>query len=192
MKVLHCIIIALTLFTSTIIVLSGCEYDVAEPQWDVTAYTPPDTIPVINSIAPSQAVPGTNLITIIGENFDLVPDTNIYLEIPFVTTIVPEIIEKTSTSITIRRPDLVTDSCYAKVWAHGGLVEKFGPYKIDPVIEAWGSFLENQILGGLDVDNEENIYVGVGITPFPIVKVTSNGQRSNITDTTTRAPTGLV
>lgn len=183
MKVLHYIIIALTLFTSTIIVMSGCEYDVAEPQWEVTAYTPPDTNPVINSITPSQAVPGTNSIIINGENFDLVPDTNIYLEIPFVTTIVPEIIEKTSTSITIRRPDLVTDSCYAKVWAHGGLVEKFGPYKIDPVMEGWGSFLENQQLNALAADNAENLYVVQGAaSPYSIVKISAAGERSILLD----------
>jgi len=192
MKVLHYIIIALVLFTSTITVMSGCEYDVAEPQWEVTAYTPPDTIPVINSITPSQAVPGTNLITIIGENFDLVPNTNIKLEYRVglqYPTIIPEITEKTSTSITIRRPDLVTDSCYAKVWMQGGLVEKFGPYKIDPVREAWGSFLENQQLNALAADNAENLYVVQGAaSPFSIVKISAAGERSILSDSLPALP----
>jgi hypothetical protein len=186
MKVLRFIIIALVLFTSTIILMSGCKYDVAEPQYYVTPYTPPDTIPVINSIAPSQAVPGTNFITIIGENFDLVPDTNIRLEFP---SIVPEIIEKTPTLITIRRPDLVTDSCFVKVWAHSGEVVRFGPYKIDPVIEEWGSFLENQQLNALAADNAENLYVVQGAaSPFSIVKISASEERSVFLDSLPALP----
>ncbi|MGE5795756.1 MAG: IPT/TIG domain-containing protein [Ignavibacteria bacterium] len=186
MKVLRFIVIALVLFTLTIILMPGCEYDVAEPQWDITEYNPPDTIPIINSISPQQAVPGTNIITILGENFDLVPLTNIKLEYqvgPQRPTIIPEIIGKTETSITIRRPNLVTDSCYAKVWRDSGSVVKFGPYKIDPVMEEWGSFLENQQLNALAADNAENLYVVQGsVSPYSIVKISAAGERSVLLD----------
>jgi len=192
MKVLHFLIAAFVLLASTIILISGCEYDVAEPQWDVREFAMPQVNPVINSITPSEGIPGANTISIIGENLDEVPDSNILLDIPGTVVISPEIIEKTSTSITIRRPNLVTDSCYVKIWADSGIVVKYGPFKIDQVIEPYGSFLENQQLGGIDIDNEENIYVAVGLTPYPVVKVTPGGQRSTIRDTTSRTPTNLV
>jgi len=187
-KVYRFLIVVPILITLIVVMTSGCEYDVAEPQWDKTGFSLPESSPAINSINPPEGVAGVNVITIVGENFDLVPNSNILLDIPKVVVISPEIVEKTPTSITIRRPNLVTDSLFVKVWGDSGLVEKFGPYKIDPVLEQYGSFLENQQLGALAVDNAENLYVAISITPFTINKVTPDGQKTIFKDTLPSPP----
>jgi hypothetical protein len=169
---------ALFLIISTGIIMNSCKYDVAEPLWEKTEFNLPENNPVINSINPPEGVPGANSISIIGKNFDLVPESNILLDIPRVVVISPEILEKTSTSITIRRPNLVTDSLFVKVWRDSGLVEKFGPYKIDPVSERNGAFRDNIVLTALAVDNADNLYVVYGDSSTPrVFRVTSTSDK---------------
>jgi len=186
------ILIASVLFllTSIGIIITGCEYDVAEPQWDTGEFKEPQRKPKINSIDPSAVVPGVNTITINGENLDIVPDSSILLDVVGVTVVPPEIIEKTSTAITIRRPNLVTDSCIVKLIPDSGLVVKSSPIKIDQVIEPFGSFLDNFPIGGVVVDNSENIYVARADTSRTIFKVTPDGQKTTL-GRATRLPAGI-
>jgi len=191
MKAYRLLLIAVFLISTLVVFVSGCEYDITESQWN-NPYQEPGLKPKINSVNPSAAIPGVNTITITGENFNLVPDTNIYLDNPDgVNGLLPEVIEKTPTSITIRRPNIVGDSCVVKLVPDSGLVVKFGPYKIDPVLEQYGSLLENQQLGAVVVDNAENLYVATGVTPFTINKVTPDGQKTIFVDTLPSPPAAV-
>jgi hypothetical protein len=77
---------------------------------------------------------------------------------------------------------------------HGAIVvAKHGPYRIAPVLQQYGSFLDNVELRTVAVDNAENLYVVraniVGSTTYWIIdKVTPTGQKA-ILDTASRAPT---
>jgi hypothetical protein len=169
--------------------ITSCEYDVAEPQWDKEYTLAPS--PVISGVEPAgEAAPGVNTITIRGERFIGIPVNNgVYFEIPETTTVLAEILEMTPTSITVRRPNLVTQSANIKINSDsGGVVVKFGPYKIDPVITPFGSFVEYGVaLGGIDIDNSGNIFVAKGGTaPFIIYKVTADGQKTNLADSLPR------
>ncbi len=169
-------LIIVTFFMAVLIVgMTGCEYEVEEPLWDKDfAETP---TPVITQIEPAQAAtPGVNYVTIRGENFAGVPDTN---GVYFGAT-PAEIVQKSATAITVRRPNLATDSCTVKVVSDSALVvAKFGPYRIDPVLEQYGSFLENLILSVVAVDSAENLYV-VETDSKKIHKVAPNGDKTII------------
>ena len=174
--------VAALLATASMAVMTGCEYDVSKPQWDEDYNAPPT--PVITQIEPAEAAtPGVNTITIRGENFAAAPNTN---DVYFGNT-AAEIVETSSTSIKVRRPTLVTDSCTVKVISNQALVvAKYSPYRIDAVLLRYGSFLDNQALNTVTVDKEENLYVIENSKT--IHKIDSIGNKTEIGDAA-RAPT---
>jgi len=160
--------------------ITGCKYDVAEPMWDKEFQGAP--IPKITSVNPPQASAGVNTISIEGENLD-VNGTTVYFD-----NLIADVISSSQSKIVVRRPNLVSQSCYIKVVPNQALiVAKYGPYKIDKVVERYGSFLENLQLSVLAVDKSENLYV-VETSSRNIVKVTPDGSKSVI-GTVTRTPT---
>jgi len=183
MKAHRFVTIALLLMAASMAVMTGCEYDVAQPQWDKD-YSAPAT-PRITQIEPAQAAKaGVNIITIRGENFAVSPDTNIV----YFDNLPGEIVASSATSISARRPNLETDSCTVKVVSSKAIVvAKYGPYTIDRVLERYGSFLDNLPLSVVAVDNAENLYV-VELSTRNISKVTPSGQKKVI-GVATRVPT---
>lgn len=172
-----------TIILSSIIIikyLTGCKYDVAEPMWDKEFDGAP--IPKITQVIPERAIAGVNTITIRGENLD-VNGTTVYFD-----NLTAEMISVSPSEIVVRRPNLVTEGCYIKVVPNQALVvAKYGPYKIDKVIERYGSFLENLQLSVVAVDKNENIYV-VEASSRNVVKITPDGQKS-VVAAATRVPT---
>ncbi|MBN1155315.1 IPT/TIG domain-containing protein [candidate division KSB1 bacterium] len=184
MKIYYNILIAALLIAVSLVVTTGCDYDVVQPLW-YEDYTEPAS-PVITAIEPANAAnPGINYITIYGENFGGVPDIN---GIYFGTTPV-EIDQKSETMISVRRPNLVTDSCTVKVVSDSAfLVAKFEtPYRIDEVIKRYGSFVENAVLKVVAVDAAENLYVVEEFSRY-VQKVAPNGDKT-LVGTASRAPT---
>ncbi len=183
MKAYRYLLFAVLLMTASLAVMTGCEYDVAEPQWD-KPYVPPPT-PVITQINPAaSANAGVNLITILGENFAELPDTNgVYFD-----NVPADLVATSATSVTVRRPNLVTDSCTVMIVPPKALVvAKYGPYKITAVTERYGGFLSNVILSAIAVDQAENLYVVESATRN-IDKVTPTGQNT-VVGVATRVPT---
>lgn len=181
-------VVVLFLITTVTIIITGCKYDVAEPLWDQDYQL--SSSPVIDGIEPPDgAAPGVNKIVIHGENFvGISSDHSVYFEIPNTTSLLAELVEVTPTSITVRRPNLVTQSAMIKINSDSaGLVVKYGPYRIDPVVEEYGSFLENLELRSVTVDNEENLYVTEALSRL-IWKITPAGAKT-IVDTASRPPT---
>lgn len=186
MKAYRFLVVVALLLAASMVVMTGCKYDVAEPQWDKPLTTA--TSPTITAIDPAQeARPGVNTITIRGENFAGVPDTNVV----YFDNLIADIVATSATSVTVRRPNLVTDSCTVKLVSNKALVvAKYGPYKIDPVFEGWGAFRDNIILSALAVDNAENLYVVYGDSSTPrILKVTPDGEKIPVAKAS-RIPTG--
>lgn len=147
-------------------VMTGCKYDITEPQW-YGDYTPPPT-PTIDLITPADsATPGVNTIVITGTNFGEWKDSTktALKDTPYVyfsgvqADLVPGTVSPTS--LTVRRPNLVTDTAFVVVAPPKGyIVAKFPRrYKIDTVSIRWGAFLSNNALSGVAIDNAENLYV---------------------------------
>jgi hypothetical protein len=185
MKAYRFLVVADLLLAASMVVMTGCEYNVAEPQW-YKPFSEPAT-PKITGIEPAaEARPGVNTITIRGENFGGVPDTNVV----YFDNLIAEIVATSATSVTVRRPNLVTDSCTVKLVSNKALVvAKYSPYKIDPVLERW-DFRANIVLNALAVDNTENLYVVYGDSSTPrIFKVTPDGQNVGVVARANRIPT---
>jgi hypothetical protein len=180
---------------------SGCKYDVYEPLWD----SPPaaSTEVTITSIDPAQeAAPGVNFITIHGTGFKGALDTtvihllngdttNIYKGVYF-DNIAASIIDCTPTSIKVLRPNLSGDSIRIKIVSDAALVvAKSDPYKIDPVMQRFGSFNDNFQINAVAVDKDENVYVIKGTTPFSVFKITPAGGKT-IVGTVTKEPSDAI
>ncbi len=182
MKAYYYLIFVVLFITSSIVIMTGCEYDVSSPLWEQDFENPPT--PQITQIEPSQgASAGVNFITIYGENFLGVPDTNGV----FFDNVPAEIVSNSPSTIVVRRPNLANDACTIKIVPTQTLVVvKYSPYRIDPVMERYGSFLENLQLSVVAVDNNENVYVVETVTRN-IIKVTPDGEKTTI-GVTTRPP----
>lgn len=188
MKTTRTLTFAAFLTAGSLAMMTACKYDVAEPLWN----QPPETAapPLISSMEPAQAVPGVNTITIHGTNFTGASDTTVIRNADFDTsaayvyngvffgTISADIIEFSSTSIKVRRPNLSVDTCTVKVVPARPLVAaRYSPYKVDPVLQRYGSFLDNLALSVVATDAAENLYV-VAQGDKSITKVTPSGGKS--------------
>jgi hypothetical protein len=166
--------------------LAGCSYDVEAPLWE-KPYTIPAT-PVITGVQPGLAPAGVNTIQIVGHNLNGVPAANgVYFGITPV-----EVVSKSSTSIIVRRPNLVADSCTVKVVSDSALVvarASFG--KIDQVMTRFGKFADAVPLAVVSADSIGNTIVVSGLTPIIIWRITPDETRTTIPTSglTLRPPT---
>ncbi|MBN1781263.1 IPT/TIG domain-containing protein [bacterium] len=163
------------IFTALLLVVAGCEYDVAQPQWTLNHEDPPS--PTILEVDPPDAVAGVNTISIIGENFADVQDNNkVYFD-----NLPVEIIESSTGMITVRRPNLVNEAAQIKVVSYGALlVASYGPYRVDAVVANFGNFIENVQLNAVAVDRDENVYIVDASTSRNIFKITPEGEKTVI------------
>jgi hypothetical protein len=159
--------------------VTGCKYNVTAPLWN-QPYTPPPSASITSVSPASEAKGGVNTITINGQNL-LVNSgsTAVYFDSYQV-----EIVSITENSIVVRRPNLVADSATIKVIPQNAYAEGIiHGYKIDKVIDSYGSFLQNLQLSVITADNAENVYV-VETIEKSIHKVTPDGNNTVIGKTT--------
>lgn len=183
MKIFRLSFVVILLLLAGIISITGCKYDVAEPPWDGPFEFGQN--PIITQIVPEAATPGVNTITIMGANFDGVLNNGVLFD-----GHPAEIIQKTSTTITIRRPTYISESAVLKLNSAAGdsVVRYNKPYRIDPVFREYGTFIENLQLGAIAVDAQENVYaMDIESLPKRILKTTSDDLTINV-GTFTRIP----
>ncbi len=157
-------------FVVLILFVTGCKYDVAEPPWEQDFVNPPT--PVITEIQPPNVAPaGINTITIVGENFaETAEDNKVYFD-----NVNAEIITASTNSIKVYRPNLVSDSSTIWVISYDAIVTaKYAPYKIDRVMDRYGEFRDNNQLGAIAVDQDENMYA---IEISTVYKITPDGEK---------------
>jgi len=171
------ILLISAIFLLVLLLINSCNIDVAEPIWE-KPFTNPLT-PKITNVVPDQAVAGVNIITINGENFANSTGIN---DVYFDNTSA-EIISSSSTSIVVRRPNVVTDSAVIKVASNQALTAvKYSPYKVEQVIEKYGDFSANVTLNVLVTDNQENLYIIEGrnvyiVTPSGEKRIVATANR---------------
>jgi hypothetical protein len=162
--------------TATVI---GCKYDVAGPMWDKSA--PTVTTPTITGVIPPRVAPaGVNTITIQGQSFsDSISDMSVYFN-----STLAEIVSASSTSLTVRRPNLFAASAEIKVVsAKAYLAAKMSPYDIDAVMDRYGAFVANIPLATVAVDSAEDLYVVGLATPYTFWMVTPDGSAAQLSVT---------
>ncbi len=168
-----------------IVIITGCEYK--GPTALYYQEHDPTSTPKINQLEPDLiATAGFNYITILGENF---ADTSMYNWVYFTymdeddkeVVANGEIVESSTTSIKVRRPNLVYDSITVKVVTKDALLfDEYGPYQIDPVNEDFGGFFEALNLSAIAEDNLGNVYVFQQYSPFNVYQITNDGTRTVI------------
>ena len=171
MKAYRLYALTFLVLVSSITLLVGCKYDVAEPMWD----KPPSTTieATIDSIKPAQPGPGVSIITIYGKNFQTVLDS---VEVLFGGTEV-KILNVQTDSIKVYRPKISGDSLNIAVVCHDRVsVAHYGPIKLDMVVEDFGNFLETDALLAATVDKNENVYLAMGSSQN-VFKFDSTGKR---------------
>jgi len=183
--------LATLVLAATWLLITGCEFDVAEPKWEEPA---PTTAAVsISSIDPAAALPGVNFITIHGANFAGAIDT-ITIKSPdkdtsyqylyngvYFDDVKADVVEFSDTVIKVRRPNLANNACQVKVVSNKAfLAAKYSaPYRVDAVVQRYGMFNEDLPLAVVAVDASENLYVVESNTRY-IQKITPSGDKTNI------------
>ncbi|RPI03846.1 MAG: hypothetical protein EHM64_11680 [Ignavibacteriae bacterium] len=191
-------------------VLYGCKYNVAEPLWDsppasseevtITGVVPAQATAGVNVIT----IYGTNLTgaldTTIRRQYAYFMDTIMVNSVPTVrkdSTLISQstfiyngvyfdnvqatVIEKTPTMIRVLRPNLSGDTIRIKIASDSALVTaKYGPYKIDPVMQRFGTFTENYQLCTAALDNAGNLYIVKGTAPYTVFKITPSGSKTQV------------
>ncbi len=171
------------ILTFTLIFIGCSLFVMTCEKWEAPNYPEgkTGTIPVITRIEPADsAAGGVNFITVYGDNFAQSLDSNcIYFD-----NLLAENISGTDSSVTVRRPNLVSDSAVVKVYIETALVvAKYSPYKITSTYSVFGNFLQQLLLRSLAVDSDDNLYVSQR-APHTIFKITPEGDKTEICTTT--------
>jgi len=182
MKFMKYKIILSLMVIAVLTLMPGCKYDIAPSQWNQSFQQGVnDSIMQIDPALEAKA--GVNTITITGKNFATPPDSNIVYISKIdgdKSTVIADILSSSSSSITIYRPNVVSDSCKFLIVSPKALVvAQSGLYKIDPVLVKYGAFLDNRQLGVVAGDKDENIYIVYSSDKY-IFKVASNGQKKQL------------
>ncbi len=124
--------------------------------------------------------PGTHTLraTLIGYGTVVINDVRVY-------------IEQSATSISVRRPNLVADSCTVNVVSDSALVVAKADFgKIDRVMDRFGSFADGIALAAVTADSAGNLIIVSGVAPITIWRVSPGGDKSIIaaSGSTLRAP----
>ncbi|MFC1569479.1 IPT/TIG domain-containing protein [bacterium] len=165
----------LFILMSVLLVMTGCEYDVAQPHWEQEHENP--SAVAITAIEPADgAIAGVNTIKIMGENFaDDMTRNHVYFD-----NVEAEIMESSTIEISVRRPNLVSDASVVKVVSYDALVvATHSPYPIASVQATYGNFLENLALATIATDGDNNLYV-VETASRNIFKITPDGDKSQV------------
>ncbi|HLP15928.1 MAG TPA: IPT/TIG domain-containing protein [Bacteroidota bacterium] len=155
--------------------MTGCKYDVAEPPYNKPLVS--NGTPVITQVSPTSATPGVNTITIQGQNFAAYPDSNFV----YFGQTKSDVISYTSTSITVRRPNLVTAGCTIVI-APGNAItpaKSATQYAVTPVMEKYGNFVGNLQLSVVAVDKKDNLYA-VLTASKKVVRIYPDGRRDTV------------
>ncbi len=164
MRNCNCIIILISIFLG----FFGCE-DPNSPDsiWDPNQQMNPD--PIINQVVAvnmtgytpmansMQTYSGVGKVKFVGENFsDQLTDNLV-----FFNSKEAEILSTSSTEITVRVPNIETDSAEMKIATLGAYLysNTITPFKLMPVFGEIGGFIDNENISALACDKAENVLI---------------------------------
>lgn len=169
-----------------ILSISGCKYQVAEPQWDQDHQNP--SAPNITKVNPESATGGVNTIEINGTNFD----TSLTRNKVYFDNIQADVIGGDDTTLRVLRPNLVTQSATIKVVSYDAIVvAEYSPYQITATHEMYGGFVTGLELHGLTFSDNGMLYIAQVDDRGPqypyVIYKSETGATNTVVDTFSRS-----
>ena len=119
--------------------------------------------PSISSIEPEAAFAGIDTLTINGQNFSENTSENLV----YFNNMLGEVVNATSTSLSVITPNLVGDSVQIRVAVQGAFLfaEHSSLYTLTAAVSDYGPFDQFTDIFSLDLDRDENLIVSLDGTP---------------------------
>ena len=162
----------LLVFFTVAAIFVSCKNNYPSSIYDPNAKYNPD--PVITDVTPKFGLAGIDTITIVGKNFSSNPEEDRV----FFNGEKAEVLSATPTQVTVKAPNVPSDSVQIKINVKGALL--FGHYeyiKLEYASIEYGNFSNYDNTSGLACDPDENIYVV--LTTKKIIKVTPDGEKQD-------------
>ena len=153
----------LNILMSFCLLFFSCEEpDAPDSIWDENDQG--GTTPIVNSVEPSQgAFAGIDTIMISGQHFS----TNVSENLVYFNGLLGNVVNSTSSLISVVPPNLVSDSVQISVAVQGAFV--FGKYEnlysLNAAVVEYGPFDQFTDIYSLDLDRQENLIVSMNANP---------------------------
>ena len=119
--------------------------------------------PSISSVEPEAAFAGIDTLTISGQNFSENSSENLV----YFNNMLGEVVNATSTSLSVITPNLVSDSVQIRVAVQGAFLfaDHSSLYTLTAAVLDYGPFDQFTDIFSLDLDRDENLIVSIDGTP---------------------------
>ena len=119
--------------------------------------------PSISSVEPEAAFAGIDTLTISGQNFSENASENLV----YFNNMLGEVVNATSTSLSVVTPNLVSDSVQIRVAVQGAFLfaDHSSLYTLTAAVLDYGPFDQFTDIFSLDLDRDENLIVSLDGTP---------------------------
>ncbi|GIR57095.1 MAG: hypothetical protein CM15mP64_5070 [Candidatus Neomarinimicrobiota bacterium] len=119
--------------------------------------------PSISSVEPEAAFAGIDTLTISGQNFSENSSENLV----YFNNMLGEVVNATSTSLSVITPNLVSDSVQIRVAVQGAFLfaDHSSLYTLTAAVLDYGPFDQFTDIFSLDLDRDENLIVSLDGTP---------------------------
>ena len=119
--------------------------------------------PSISSVEPEAAFAGIDTLTINGQNFSENTSENLV----YFNNMLGEVVNATSTSLSVVTPNLVSDSVQIRVAVQGAFLfaDHLSLYTLTAAVLDYGPFDQFTDIFSLDLDRDENLIVSLDGTP---------------------------
>ena len=119
--------------------------------------------PSISSVEPDAAFAGIDTLTISGQNFSENTSENLV----YFNNMLGEVVNATSTSLSVITPNLVSDSVQIRVAVQGAFLfaDHSSLYTLTAAVLDYGPFDQFTDIFSLDLDRDENLIVSLDGTP---------------------------
>ena len=119
--------------------------------------------PSISSVEPEAAFAGIDTLTISGQNFSENTSENLV----YFNNMLGEVVNATSTSLSVITPNLVSDSVQIRVAVQGAFLfaDHSSLYTLTAAVLDYGPFDQFTDIFSLDLDRDENLIVSMDGTP---------------------------
>ena len=145
----------------SLLVLSCEDPNYPENIWDENDQG--NASPSISSVEPEAAFAGIDTLTISGQNFSENTSENLV----YFNNMLGEVVNATSTSLSVITPNLVSDSVQIRVAVQGAFLfaDHSSLYTLTAAVLDYGPFDQFTDIFSLDLDRDENLIVSLDGTP---------------------------
>ena len=151
------------IFIGLLLIIFSCE----DPNYPNDVWDEEDignATPIVTGVVPADgAFAGIDTIIISGQNFSLSFSENLV----YFNGMLGNVVNATSTALSVVPPNLVSDSVTVKVAVQGAFVfgELDGFYRLTAAVQEYGPFDQFTDIYSLDLDLSENLYVSMDGSP---------------------------